>query len=111
MISMRLTTTLLTIVLIALLLTTASAPPETLRIVNESVHTLDETAIQAAAQPLLDRDARVALFLSSSGDEEDFNERMEAAGLGNGSGGSANEDVIAIYVSSDPGYSEIRWGD
>ncbi|PMP83161.1 MAG: chromosome partitioning protein ParA, partial [Roseiflexus castenholzii] len=70
---------------------------------------LDVAAVQRAARPLVDRGARVGVFLVQRGGEDDALHQYQRAGLA--SGGNINTDVIAIYVSFDPRYSEIAYGD
>ncbi len=70
---------------------------------------LDVAAVQRAAQPLVARGAQVGIFLVQRGGEDDALRRYQRAGLA--SGNAINPDVIAIYVSFDPRYSEIAYGD
>ncbi len=70
---------------------------------------LDRARVERAAQPLIARGARVAIYTVDSGGENDFRDRLQEDGLG--SGGSINSNLVAIYISFDPRYSEIRGGD
>ncbi|MFQ3680869.1 chromosome partitioning protein ParA [Roseiflexus sp.] len=70
---------------------------------------LDVAAVQRAAQPLVARGAQVGIFLVQRGGEDDALRRYQRAGLAGGN--AINPDVIAIYVSFDPRFSEIAYGD
>lgn len=70
---------------------------------------LDREAIQRAAQPLLNRGAQVAVYLVPSGGEQDMVSRLTEDGLVSGS--QARTGLIAIYVSLNPKYSAVRYGD
>lgn len=88
----------------------ALAQDDAFTLTNTTPHTLDADAIHDAAQPLIEQGARVAVYLiAEHGGEADFLARLRADGCGNGS--YADEDVLAVYVSLAPRYSEIRWGE
>jgi len=70
---------------------------------------LDVAAVQRAAQPLAARGARVGVFLIERGGEDDALRRYQRAGLASGS--AIDASTIAIYVSFDPRYAEIAFGD
>ncbi len=70
---------------------------------------LDVDAVQRAAVALVERGARVGVFLVQRGGEDDALRRYQRAGLASGS--AINPDAIAIYVSFNPRYSEIAYGD
>jgi uncharacterized membrane protein YgcG len=72
--------------------------------------TLDRARIETAAAPLIARGATVAIMVVERGDEQgaDFARRLEAAQLL--SGDAVIDDVIALYVSREPRYSELRAG-
>ena len=48
-------------------------------------------------------------YTAASGNETDFQRRLEQDGLA--SGGSVDANLVAIYVSFQPRYSGIRYGD
>ncbi|MCS6937837.1 MAG: chromosome partitioning protein ParA [Roseiflexus sp.] len=75
----------------------------------DETESLDRAAVRRAAQPLVDRGARVGVFLVQRGGENDALRRYQRAGLASGS--AINADTIAIYVSFNPRYSEIAYGD
>jgi uncharacterized membrane protein YgcG len=71
---------------------------------------LDRARIEAAAAPLIARGVTLAIIVVERGDEQgaDFARRLEAAQLLHG--GVVVEEVIALYVSREPHYSELRAG-
>lgn len=71
---------------------------------------LNESAIQAAADPLLRRGAEVAVYVVDNGGESDFERRLIADGLAR-SDGSVRSTLIAIYVAVNNRYSAIWFGD
>ncbi|WP_299644575.1 TPM domain-containing protein [uncultured Chloroflexus sp.] len=71
---------------------------------------LNESAVQAAAGPLIRRGAQVAVYVVDNGGEADFNRRLIADGLGR-SDGSVRSNLIAIYVAVNDRYSAIVFGD
>jgi uncharacterized membrane protein YgcG len=71
---------------------------------------LDRSAIEAAARPLLDRGAEVAVYMVQSGGDADFVERLIADDLARDSV-TARSNMIALYVALDERYSGIRYGD
>ncbi|GAB4526554.1 MAG: hypothetical protein OHK0046_43480 [Anaerolineae bacterium] len=87
----------------------AQSAGENAFIIRTADAALDESAVRAATQPLIDRGARVVVYFVQSGGASDFLSRLEDNGFG--SGQSANDDVIALYVSVNDRYSEIRWGE
>ncbi|MGB9752681.1 chromosome partitioning protein ParA [Roseiflexus castenholzii] len=97
---------LLTLLLAVLV---ASALAQSNPTIVDETGDLDVAAVQRAARPLVDRGARVGVFLVQRGGEDDALHQYQRAGLA--SGGNINTDVIAIYVSFDPRYSEIAYGD
>jgi chromosome segregation ATPase len=72
---------------------------------------LNCTRIQTAAQPLLGRGAAVAVYMVDRGDSsgDDFLARLQADRLATGD--LIDADLIAIYVSIEPRYAELRGGD
>jgi hypothetical protein len=94
-----------------LLLLAAPALAQSGRLVyHDDAGTLDRSKVTRAAQPLVNRGAQVAIYtVNSNGGADDFQRRLEAEGLA--SGGSVNPNLIAIYISYNPRYSEIRGGD
>ncbi|PMP83742.1 MAG: chromosome partitioning protein ParA, partial [Chloroflexus aggregans] len=71
---------------------------------------LNDSAVQAAAEPLLRRGAQVAVYVVDRGNETDFERRLIADGLGR-SDGSVRSNLIAIYVAVNDRYSAIFFGD
>lgn len=71
---------------------------------------LNESAVRAAADPLIRRGAQVAVYVVDNGDETDFERRLIADGLGR-SDGSVRSNLIAIYVAVNDRYSAIFFGD
>lgn len=69
---------------------------------------LDRAAIEAAAAPLLARGARVALFAVDRGRAPAFDALLADNALARD--GLVRDDLIAIFVSFDDRYSEIRYG-
>ncbi len=70
---------------------------------------LNKAAIQSAAQPLLDKGAYVAVYAVDSGKGTEFLSLLQDDGLRNGD--TVNPNLIAIFVSFQDRYSEIRYGD
>jgi hypothetical protein len=77
---------------------------------DETDH-LDCARIEAAARPLLDRGAAVAVYMVGRGDSSgaDFLARLRNDRLANAD--LVDPDLVAIYVSLDPRYAELRGGD
>ncbi|OAN48344.1 chromosome partitioning protein ParA [Chloroflexus islandicus] len=71
---------------------------------------LNESAVQAAAGPLIRRGAQVAVYVVDNGGETDFERRLIADGLGRNDG-SVRSNLIAIYVAVNDRYSAIIFGD
>ena len=97
------------LLVVALLAAGCAQASGRLLLVNEAA-ILDRQRIEAAAAPLIARGATLAIVVAERGDEQgaDFARRLEAANLLRG--GAVAEDVIALYVSRDPRYSELRAG-
>ncbi|MGQ9550378.1 MAG: chromosome partitioning protein ParA [Roseiflexus sp.] len=98
-------------VLIVLLLTLLVVPvlaQSNPSIIDETGQ-LDRVAVQRAAQPLIARGAQVGVFIVQRGGEDDALRRYQQAGFA--AGNAINADTILIYVSFDPRYSEIAYGD
>ncbi len=70
---------------------------------------LDRAQVEAAARPLLDKGAYVAVYAVERGKGTDFLAALDNDGLRNGS--TVNPNLIAIFVSFGDRYSEIRYGD
>lgn len=79
-------------------------------IISDPAGLLDESAIERAADPLVDRGAQVAVYLVQSGGEQDFRDRLIEDGLLRNDG-LARTNLIALYVALDERYSDIRYGD
>ncbi|HWQ13270.1 MAG TPA: chromosome partitioning protein ParA [Roseiflexaceae bacterium] len=77
--------------------------------IEDETGTLDQAAVERAARPLIERGAQVGVFLVERGGEDDALGRYERAGLARGPDILA--DTIAIYVSFEPRYAEIAYGD
>ncbi|NNJ13207.1 hypothetical protein EKD04_023055 [Chloroflexales bacterium ZM16-3] len=95
----------------ALLLTACGAGAQGRLLLLDNTATLDEAALAAPAAPLLARGVTLALVLVEVGDSSgaDFAERLAAAGLLRGD--QIAPDVIGVYVSLSPRYSELRAGE
>ena len=103
--------TIRALTLITLLLTLLVAPvlaQSNPTIVDETGQ-LDTAAVQRAAQPLIARGAQVGVFIVQRGGDQDALRRYQRAGFASGS--AINADAILMYVSFDPRYSEIAYGD
>jgi len=79
-------------------------------IYHDDAGKLNRSRVQQAAAPLISRGARVAVYTVESGNETDFQQRLQQDGLADNSG-AVNTNMIAIYVSYSPRYSAIRFGD
>jgi uncharacterized membrane protein YgcG len=93
----------------ALFLSGCASAGGRLLLVEQTV-ALDRADIEAAAAPLVARGAIVAVVVVERGDEQgaDFARRLEAAQLLRGDAIVA--EGIAVYVSLNPHYSELRAG-
>lgn len=105
---MRYLARLLAVALLLLLVVPALAQGNL--IVEDETGNLDRRQIEAAADPLLDRGATVAVYMVQQGDDADFRQRLQRDGLVRGDG-LARTEMIAIYVSLNPRYSNIRFGE
>lgn len=76
----------------------------------DEIGDLNRSQIERAAQPLIRRGATVAVFRVEEGGADDFVARLRAAGLARSSS-QVDPDMIAVYVSTGPNYSEIWGGD
>jgi hypothetical protein len=97
--------------LLALLaLSGCGAPPAGRLSLADGSETLDGERIAAAARPLLDRGAALAVIVVERGDDsgEDLGRRLAAAGMLEG--GEIAPGALALYVSFAPRYSELRAG-
>jgi hypothetical protein len=70
---------------------------------------LDEQAIRRAAQPLIDRGSRVAIYFVRNGDDADFRARMSEDGLLNGN--LMRTEALGVYVAFEDRYSGILFGE
>lgn len=90
-----------------------AAPPAL--IVRDEREQLDQQRVADAAAPLLARGASVAVFVVERGDDrgDDLSRRLAAEGLF--ARGDSLPPLLAIYISYEPRYSELRagadWGD
>jgi len=80
-------------------------------VVSDQTGALDQARIAGAAAPLLQRGAVVAVFLAERGDDrgDDFTRRLAGESLQRN--GQIISDGLALYVSFDPRYSELRAGN
>jgi uncharacterized membrane protein YgcG len=94
---------------IALFLAGCARQSGRLLLVDE-IAALDHSRIEVAAAPLIGRGVTLAIVVVERGDDQgaDFARRLEAAQLLRGD--AVLEDVVALYVSRDPRYSELRAG-
>jgi hypothetical protein len=78
---------------------------------DDEADRLDCARIEAAARPLLERGAAVAVYMAQRGDSSggDFRARLRDDGLA--AGDTVDAGLVAIYVSLDPRYAELRGGD
>lgn len=97
------------LVLALLLLAAAPALAQSRFVFVDELGELDRAAIERAAEPLLERDAELAIYLVEQGGADDFEQRLEADGFVRGN--QARVNFLAIYVSLEPRYSGIRFGD
>jgi ribosomal protein L29 len=77
---------------------------------EDRAEVLERSKIEAAAAPLLNAGHTVAIFTVNNGDEtgQDFSQRLQKAGLWRSN--DIHPDILAIYVSLTPRYSELRAG-
>lgn len=99
---------LLAVVLLLLLVATPALAQARLVFTDETGN-LNQSRIEQAARPLLNRGAEVAIYMVRQGSDADFARRLEADGFI--SGNSARARMIAIYVGLDNRMSSIRYGD
>jgi uncharacterized membrane protein YgcG len=100
----------ITTALLLLLLATPALAQSSALIYHDAAGQLNRAQVTSAAQKLIARGAQVAIYtVNSNGGADDFQRQLEADGLAQG--GSIKPNVIAIYVSYNPRYSEIRAGD
>ncbi|NTV63495.1 MAG: hypothetical protein HGA65_08170 [Oscillochloris sp.] len=92
-----------------LLLLAAPALAQGRLVITDPGGYLDQAAVEQAAQPLLNRDAEIALYLVQRGSESDFTSRLTDDELLRG--GLYRTKMIAIYVAIDDQLSYIRYGD
>ncbi len=71
---------------------------------------LERSAIEEAAQPLIDRGAVVAVYMVEQGSEADLEQRLRADNLMNDEG-RLRQGLIAVYVSADPRTAFLRFED
>jgi ABC-type glycerol-3-phosphate transport system permease component len=95
------------IVLMGVSISAARAQDNRLLLTDET-GTLDPAAIAAAAQPLLDAGATVAVYAVRQGVTPRMNALMTEDGLL--TNGALNTDLIAVFVSQGAGFSFVRVG-
>jgi hypothetical protein len=71
---------------------------------------LDRARVEAAARPLIELGVTLAVFSVANGDQrgDDFTRRLDTAGLLRS--GQIAPTALALYVSFEPRYSELRAG-
>ena len=77
--------------------------------IDSDAEPLETGPIMEAAQPLLNRGATVAIYFVESGESDEFTRRLQSDDLMRGD--LIDDSVIAIFVSLNDRYSEIRYGD
>jgi hypothetical protein len=99
----------LALLALAVLAAACGRAPGGLVVVDEAA-ALDRARVAAAAQPLNELGVTVAVFSVASGDTsgDDFTRRLDAAGLLQA--GKIAPSALALYVSFEPRYSELRAG-
>ena len=70
---------------------------------------LNRSAVENAARPLINRGAYVAIYAVDNGKGTEFLNLLQDDGLRSGT--NVNPNLIAIFVSFNDRYSEIRYGD
>lgn len=93
-----------------LLLLAAPALAQGSLIYHDDADELNRAQIQRAANTLISRGAIVAIYTETDGGASNFQQRLQQDNLSSGST-SVNANLIAIYVSFNPRYSAIRFGD
>lgn len=99
----------LALLVIAMLAVSCGRSPGGLVFIDQAA-ALERAQIEAAAAPLIELGVTVAVFTAANGDTngDDFTRRLDAAGLLRS--GQIAPDVIALYISFEPRYSEFRAG-
>src|SRR5688500_13638219 len=79
-------------------------------VIDDSANVLDRSRVAAAAKPLQDHGVKVAVIAVDRGDNRgaDFTRRLARGGLGGRKGIAWN--AVAVYISYEPRYSELRAG-
>jgi hypothetical protein len=91
--------------------TTRAASPGRL-FVSDETERLRQSEVAKAAAPLVQRGARVVVLIVERGDNsgDDLTRRLTAINQGHSSHDRIAPDAIAIYVSYEPRYAELRAG-
>jgi len=91
--------------------TTRAASPGRL-FVSDETERLRQSEVAKAAAPLVQRGARVVVLIVERGDNsgDDLTRRLTAINQGHSSHDRIPPDAIAIYVSYEPRYAELRAG-
>jgi len=76
----------------------------------DDTETVSQAAIIDAAQPLLERDACIGVYVMVGGGEGDLLDNLQTDDMLDESGNLKDEAII-IYISIDPDRHEIRYGD
>jgi len=92
---------------IAVLAASCGRAPAALVFVDPAA-ALDRAQVEAAARPLIELGMTPAVFSVANGDTsgDDFTRRLDAAGLLRS--GQIAPSAIALYISFEPRYSELR---
>jgi hypothetical protein len=98
------------VLLLLIVLLGACASDQGRLVVVDAPGVFDQSRIAAAAQPLLARGVALAVIAVDRGDDrgDDFTRQLDETGLIQG--GRIAPQAIAVYVSFDPRYSELRAG-
>lgn len=79
-------------------------------LISDQSGTLDRAQIESAAAPLVARGAVVGVFIVAHSAEPVADVHWQLGAVGLLEDGATAPDVIALYVSLDPRYSELRAG-
>ncbi len=79
-------------------------------IIDDPGGRLDQSTVQQAARPLVNKGATVAVYVVDNGDQNDFVERLVDDGLARGDGALLS-NVVGIYVAVNDRFSSIAFGD
>ncbi|GAB4210491.1 MAG: chromosome segregation ATPase [Roseiflexaceae bacterium] len=97
------------ILLLMLLLLTLPALAQGALAIRDDIDRLNDSQIERAAQPLVDKGATVAIYAAQTGGDAEFDRRLTRDQLLRN--GQIPNNLVAIYVSLDDRYSSIRYGN